>query len=53
LGEGSYGTVFMAIDTKPKEIKQKIDSELSSMYDQEDARRNNYSNENTDQEMKP
>jgi len=25
LGEGSYGTVFLAVDTKPKGIKRKIE----------------------------
>lgn len=33
LGEGSYGTVFLAIDTKPEGIKRKIDPKYLNLLD--------------------
>jgi serine/threonine protein kinase len=31
LGEGSYGTVYLALDTKPEGIKRRIDPKYLGM----------------------
>jgi serine/threonine protein kinase len=33
LGEGAYGTVFLAIDTKPEGIKRKVDHKYLNLLD--------------------
>lgn len=33
LGEGSYGTVFLAIDHKPEGIKRKVDAKVLNLLD--------------------
>jgi len=34
LGQGSYGTVYLAVDTKPSGIKRKVESKYLSLLDQ-------------------
>lgn len=36
LGEGSYGTVFLAIDTRPGDIKRKVDQKYLNLLDKID-----------------
>jgi serine/threonine protein kinase len=36
LGEGSYGTVFLAVDTKPEGTKRKVDSKVLNLLDKVD-----------------
>jgi serine/threonine protein kinase len=33
LGHGSYGTVYLALDTKPEGLKRKIDAQYLSLLD--------------------
>jgi maltodextrin utilization protein YvdJ len=33
LGEGSYGTVFLAVDTKPQGIKRKLENKYLNLLD--------------------
>ena len=33
IGEGSYGTVFLAKDTKPEGIKRKVDKKVLNLLD--------------------
>jgi serine/threonine protein kinase len=37
LGEGSYGTVYLAIDHKPEGIKRKADPKALSLLEKIDA----------------
>eukprot|EP00347_Sterkiella_histriomuscorum_P013854 403363111 len=51
LGEGSYGTVFLAIDTKPQGIKRKIDPKYLQLLEKvADKPKNDYEEYNQQQD---